>query len=91
ADGVYAARAFVEGRAPLSCACHVGPNVTFGEQVRKVEAHILDFDGDLYGQTVELDFLEQIRTSRPFANLDALLDQIRDDIAQTRVICDAPG
>lgn len=92
ADGVYAARAFVEGRdVPLPCACHVGPNVTFGEQVRKVEAHILDFDGDLYGQTVELDFLERIRTSRPFANLDALLDQIRDDVAQTRVICDAPG
>jgi riboflavin kinase/FMN adenylyltransferase len=92
ADGVYAARAFVKGDAdssspPYPAACHIGPNVTFGEQVRKVEAHLLDFDGDLYGRTVELDLLQRLRPTRPFAGLDDLLAQIRADVERTRQIC----
>jgi riboflavin kinase / FMN adenylyltransferase len=88
ADGVYAARAFVVGRPlPVPAACHVGPNVTFGEQVRKVEAHLLDFDGDLYGQAIELEFLRRLRPTRPFAGLDDLLTQIRADVERTRAIC----
>ncbi|WP_422925061.1 riboflavin biosynthesis protein RibF [Singulisphaera sp. PoT] len=88
ADGVYAARAYIEGEGPgIATACHVGPNVTFGEQIRKVEAHLLDFDGDLYGRNVELEFLTRLRTSRPFASLDDLLDQIRFDVEQTRALC----
>jgi riboflavin kinase / FMN adenylyltransferase len=90
-DGVYAARAFVEGRpqSPYLAACHIGPNVTFGEQIRKVEAHLLDFDGDLYGQIVELDILQRLRPTRPFAGLDDLLSQIRADVDRTREICKA--
>jgi riboflavin kinase/FMN adenylyltransferase len=88
ADGVYAARAFIEGQTRTwPAACHIGPNVTFGEQIRKVEAHLLDFQGDLYGQTIELDILQQIRPSRPFAGLEALLAQIQADVEQTRLIC----
>jgi len=67
-DGVYAAQALLDGQgAPIPTACHVGPNVTFGEQMRKVEAHLIDFAGDLYGRTVHLDVLDQIRPSRKFA------------------------
>lgn len=88
ADGVYAAHAFLDGEGPpLPAACHIGPNVTFGEQVRKVEAHVLDFEGDLYGRTVELDILQQIRPTRKFAGLDDLLAQIRSDIERTRAVC----
>jgi riboflavin kinase/FMN adenylyltransferase len=88
ADGVYAARAFLQGESqPRAAACHIGPNVTFGEQIRKVEAHLLDFQGDLYDQTVELDILQQIRPSRAFAGLDDLLAQIAADVEQTRLIC----
>jgi riboflavin kinase/FMN adenylyltransferase len=90
-DGVYAARAYLEGRSlPYPAACHIGPNVTFGEQIRKVEAHLLDYDGDLYGQTIELDFLDRLRPTRPFAGLDDLLAQIRADVERTREICAAP-
>ena len=87
ADGVYAAHAYVEGAAtPFAAACNIGPNPTFGEQVRKVEAHLIDFVGDLYGRTVELDLLRQLRATRPFASLDDLLAQIHADIAQARAI-----
>jgi riboflavin kinase/FMN adenylyltransferase len=92
-DGVYAARAFLDGsrEAPsYPAACHVGPNVTFGEQVRKVEAHLLDFDGDLYGRMIELEFLQRLRPTRPFSGLEDLLSQIRADVAQARKICGNP-
>ena len=48
---------------------------------------MLDFDGDLYGRTVELDILQQIRPTRKFAGLDDLLAQIRSDIERTRAVC----
>ena len=84
-DGVYAARASFDGGPPrIVAACHVGPNVTFGEQDRKVEVHLIDFAGDLYGKTLEVDFLGRIRPSRKFAGLDDLLTQIHDDVDQAR-------
>ena len=90
ADGVYAALAYVDGQGPpRPTATHVGPNVTFGEQVRKVESHLLDFDGDLYGRTVELDLLKRLRPSRKFDGLDDLLAQMRLDVEQARAVCGA--
>jgi len=90
-DGVYAATARIPGDPrPWPVACNIGPNPTFGEQAHKVEAHLIDFQGDLYGRTVELDFLERLRTTRAFAGLDDLLRQIRLDIdAARRIAADA--
>jgi riboflavin kinase/FMN adenylyltransferase len=88
ADGVYAARAFLpDGSSPIPAACHVGPNVTFGARDRTVEAHLIGFDGDLYGQTIELDFLDLLRPSRKFDGLDGLLTQIRADVERARAVC----
>ena len=86
-DGVYAVRAFLdgEGRA-LPGACHIGPNVSFGEQVRKVEVHLIDFEGDLYGQTLEVDILDRLRPSRKFLGLPDLLAQIKSDVEEARAI-----
>lgn len=86
ADGVYAAVARVPdpcGGPPelRAAACNIGPNPTFGEQRFKVEAHLINFKGDLYGRTIELDFLERIRPTRAFRGLDDLLEQIGRDIA----------
>ena len=90
-DGVYAARVFVAGAeeqpGAWASACNIGPNPTFGEQIRKVEAHLIGFAGDLYGRSVELDFLARLRSTRAFANLDDLLSQIRSDIERARQIC----
>lgn len=84
-DGVYAARAFVDGPGPsYPAACNIGPNPTFGDQARKVEAHLLGFSGDLYGRRVELDFLERLRETRRFDGLDGLLRQVRADVEETR-------
>ncbi len=91
-DGVYATRAFIDGdersaSRGWAAACNIGPNPTFGEQIRKVEAHLLEFSGDLYGRTVELDFLARLRSTRAFSGLNDLLTQIRVDIEQTRRFC----
>jgi riboflavin kinase/FMN adenylyltransferase len=80
-DGVYAARAWIDGESPpWPAACNIGPNPTFGEQVRKLEAHLIGFAGDLYGQRIELDFLDRIRGTQRFDGLDGLLAQIRQDV-----------
>ena len=75
-DGVYAGLAYLEGQTRISwpTACHIGPNVSFGEQIRKRRG---PFDwlprGDLYGQSIELEFLKRLRPSRKFDGLDELL------------------
>lgn len=82
-NGVYAARVHVEGRS-YAAAVNVGPNPTFGEQARKVEAHLLDFRGDLYGKMLALDFLEKVRDVRTFSGPAELIAQLKTDIAQVR-------
>jgi riboflavin kinase/FMN adenylyltransferase len=90
AEGVYAAFAKVEGTETWRpAACNIGPNPTFGEQLFKVEAHLLDFSQDIYGKTVELDFVKRLRSTRKFAGLDDLLHQIELDVAETRRVCEA--
>lgn len=88
ADGVYAARAYIdgEGRA-FAAACNIGPRPTFSEQQRAVEAHLIDFSGDLYGRMVELDFLERLRPTRKFAGIEDLVAQIRADVVRAREMC----
>jgi riboflavin kinase/FMN adenylyltransferase len=90
APAVYAGLAWIEGKGPpWPAACNLGPNPTFGEQAIKVEAHLIGFDGDLYGREVELDFLERLRLIRAFSGREELLRQIAADVEQTRRICSA--
>ena len=95
APGVYAARVIVPGEGPGSpasawpAACNIGPNPTFGEQQFKVEAHLIGYRGDLYGQLVEMDFLERLRPTRAFSGLDDLLAQIARDVEDARRIAGA--
>ena len=67
-------------------AAHVGPNATFGANTRTVEVHLLDFDGDLYGQTLAVDFVARLRGTEKFGGVDALIEQMRRDVAQAREI-----
>ena len=88
ADGVYAARAYVDGQdPPWPAACNIGPNPTFGDRVRKVEAHLVGYHGDLYERMVEIDFLQHLRPTRKFAGVDELLVQVRADVDRTVEAC----
>lgn len=85
ADGVYAAwcrlpRPDQRYRAAVS----IGTNPTFSGRERRVEAYLLDFEGDLYGERISLDFVAQLREMRTYDSVDPLLAQIREDVAQTR-------
>ncbi|MDZ4781200.1 MAG: bifunctional riboflavin kinase/FAD synthetase [Planctomycetia bacterium] len=80
AQGVYAGRAERDGRR-VGAAINVGPNPTFGEQAAKIEVHLLNYSGSLYGQTLEVDFLARLRDIRPFADVSALTAQLAEDVA----------
>jgi riboflavin kinase/FMN adenylyltransferase len=59
---------------------HIGPNPTFGEFASKVEIHVLDFDGSLYGTVLEVDFIDRIRGVQTFENVESLRTQLQQDI-----------
>lgn len=83
--GVYAGRTYVDGRSHWS-AINIGPNPTFGEQVVKVESHLLDFESSLYGQVIEVDFIRRLRDIRQFESAEELTQQLSHDVAETRNI-----
>jgi riboflavin kinase/FMN adenylyltransferase len=87
ANGVYATWAWVGGkRYPAASNIGINPTFTPDKQIPNVEAHLLDFDRDLYDQEVKLEFVERLRDELKFSSVEALLEQIRADIAQTREI-----
>ena len=91
AEGVYAASA-VTAAGIWPAAVSIGPNPTFGEDELKVEAHLIGFDGSLYGQPLEVDFLARLRDIRPFESVAALKAQLASDIAAARQIAERePG
>lgn len=83
ATGVYAGAIRFAGQGYVA-AVNVGPNPTFGISERKVEAHLLDFSGDLYGQTLTLEFLARLRDTRPFPSLPAIQEQLATDVRAAR-------
>lgn len=87
ANGVYATWAWVEGQKHPSVT-NVGlrPTFTGGEALPRVEAHLLDYSGDLYGKTLKLEFVERLRGEQKFPSVDALVAQIRADSEQARRI-----
>jgi riboflavin kinase/FMN adenylyltransferase len=85
ANGIYACRAHVGG-ATCSAAINIGTRPTFDNGQRTIEAYLLDFDGDLYGQTMTLDMIEYQRPELKFNSVDALIAQMREDVRLTREI-----
>ncbi len=83
ADGIYATWALVDGERRPS-ATSIGVRPTFGLTERLVEVYILDFDGDLYGRELEVEFVDKLRDQETFSSLDALVEQINRDVANTR-------
>ena len=82
--GVYAANVVVAGEdnAPITYAAvvNIGNNPTVGNDHMTIEAHLIDYQGDLYGKTITVAFSEYIRAERKFDSLQKLQEQIRTDI-----------
>jgi riboflavin kinase/FMN adenylyltransferase len=92
ADGIYAGRAVridewgntrTDEPAPLA-AISVGTNPTFDGRHRSVEAFVLDFEGDLYGQNLGVEFVHRLRGMIKFDSIEALIAQMDSDVARTR-------
>jgi riboflavin kinase/FMN adenylyltransferase len=83
APGVYACTAEVDGHKERAVV-NVGVRPTFGEATLAVEAYLLDFSGDLYGQTMTLTFMWRIREERRFPSVEALRQQIQADAEEAR-------
>ncbi len=81
ADGVYAAWAEVEGER-FPAVVNIGMRPTVGGRARTIEAHLIDFDDDIYGRCLQLSFVARLRDEMKFSGLDALKAQIARDKAQ---------
>lgn len=83
AEGVYAATTIINGKQ-FAAAVNVGPNPTFSDSAQKVEVHLLDFGGDLYGTVMHIDFLCRIRDVCRFNSANDLQTQLGKDVDQVR-------
>ena len=87
APGVYAVRVRPEGvEEPLGGMMNIGVRPTFDGREQTLEVHILDFEGDLYGQSMEVAFAERIRSERKFDNLMQLAEQLKIDREQAEAL-----
>ena len=85
-QGVFVAEVQYPGSEVLQAVAHIGPRPTFAEVALVIELHILDFTGDLYGQTLQVALVKKLRDQRAFACPDELVGQIRKDINQARAL-----
>ena len=79
ASGVYSVMAQVDG-VEYKGVANIGTNPTVGNEHLSLEVHLLDFQGDLYGEVLQISFLSFLREERQFASLEELKKQIKKDI-----------
>jgi riboflavin kinase/FMN adenylyltransferase len=84
-DGIYATWAIIDGKRHLS-ATSIGVRPTFGLTQRLVEVYVMDFSGDLYGQQINVEFVEKVRNQETFADVDVLVQRIEQDVADSRAV-----
>ncbi|MEJ7818825.1 MAG: bifunctional riboflavin kinase/FAD synthetase [Rubrobacteraceae bacterium] len=85
ARGVYAGYVDVRGERYIACT-NVGLAPTFERSESKVEAHLLDFEGDLYGLVVDVGFVEKVRDEKKFSGIEELRGQISRDVEVAREV-----
>jgi riboflavin kinase/FMN adenylyltransferase len=90
-DGVYAGWLVRAAGERLPAAVSVGTNPTFDGTERRVEAHVLDREIDLYDESVAVEFVERIRGQRRFESVDELISTMKQDISDTRRILGGSG
>jgi riboflavin kinase / FMN adenylyltransferase len=83
--GIYAVRGVTRGGV-YDGALHLGPRPTFQGAPPSIELHLMDFEGELYGEEVRVDFVLRLRDVLPFATVDALVEQMREDVVRAREV-----
>jgi riboflavin kinase/FMN adenylyltransferase len=78
--GIFLVRVYGIEAEPLYGAANVGTRPTVDGRRNLVEVHLFDFEGDLYGRRIEVEFLEKLRDERKFPDVDAMTAQIREDV-----------
>lgn len=84
-SGVYAIWAIVNGKK-YEAVLNMGWQPSLGKNSFRIEAHLLDFDQDIYGEGIEIIFVKKLREEKRFESLDDLANQIKDDIMNARKI-----
>jgi len=85
ADGVYAVKARIAAGL-FDGACNIGAKPTFGGEERTIEVYLFEFDGDLYGQTLRIFFIERLRGEQTYSDGAALRRAIDGDVVRCRRI-----
>ncbi len=89
--GIYATWAVVEGRRIMAATC-IGYRPTFGIHGMTIEAFILNFDEDIYGKPLRLEFVRRIRDEQTFSSVETLVEQMKMDVEQTQdILSTAPS
>jgi riboflavin kinase/FMN adenylyltransferase len=78
-DGVYAARVTLPDGRRFGGMMNQGPRPTFGDQARALEIHLFDFEGELYGETVDVEWVRRLRAVQAFPSREALVAQLERD------------
>ena len=84
-EGIYAATV-CRAATSYPAAVSIGGNPTFDEEILKVEAHLIGYEGSLYDELIEVDFLARLRDIKRFDSPHELVTQMREDVAATRRI-----
>ena len=85
ADGVYAGWAYIDGKT-YQAMTNIGRKPTFGNGDRTVEAYVIDYNDDLYGRQLKVDIIERLRDEKKFDSVEALKEQVAEDIRQGKTI-----
>ncbi len=83
--GIYAVRGVLR-RGTFPGALHLGPRPTFEGSSPSIELHLIDFDGDLYGEEIRVDFVRHLRGVQPFESVEALVAQMAQDVEEARKV-----
>ena len=89
-NGIYATWAHLD-EGSFMAATSIGTRPTFGETDRTIEAFVLDYEGDLYGRQVRLEFVRRLRDELKYDTVEALQEQVDKDVQETRAVLGAAG
>jgi riboflavin kinase/FMN adenylyltransferase len=90
AGGVYACRAYIEGKA-YPAMTNIGSRPTFGGGEQLIEVYILDYNGDLYGRELAIDIIGRLRDEKKFDTAEQLKEQIAEDVKQGKAMLKTRG